>query len=172
MFIKIKNFFLFRVSSFEFRISRRAGFSYAELMIVIVLIVITSLGGGLSLIRFYRMQEPKIAMRALAAVLRDAAQRSASQEKGRYWGVRFDNLAGRDRYVLFSASSTALLGYATSSVTYLGAATVFSEPASSSTIVFDKLSGNAIIAGCPNTVSSTITVASTSVRVYCNGKIE
>lgn len=149
-----------------------SGFSYAELMIVMVLIIITSLGGGLSLIRFYRTQEPKIAVRAMAAVLRDAAQRSASQEANRYWGVRFDNLAGRDRYVLFSASSTALLGYATSSQTYMGAATVFSEPAVSSTIIFDKLSGNALIAGCPNVTSSTITVASTSVRVYCNGKIE
>lgn len=150
----------------------RSGFSYAELMIVIVLIVITSLGTTLSLIRFYRAQEPKIAMRAMAAVVRDAAQRSAAQEAGRYWGVRFDNLAGRDRYVLFSASSTALLGYATSSVTYMGAATVFSAPATSSVIVFDKLSGNALIAGCPLVTSSTVTVASSSLRVYCNGKIE
>lgn len=149
-----------------------SGFSYAELMIVMVLIIITSLGSGLSLIRFYRAQEPKIAARAIAAVLRDAAQRSASQEGGKYWGVRFDNLPGRDRYVLFSATSPALAGYTTSSVTYVGTATVFSEPAVSSTILFDKLSGNARIAGCPNVTSSTITVASTSVRVYCNGKIE
>lgn len=150
-----------------------SGFSYAELMIVMVLIVITSLGSGLSLIRFYRAQEPKIAARAIAAVLRDAAQRSASQEGGKYWGVRFDNLTtGRDRYVLFSVTNKALLGYATTSVTYMGAATVFAEPATSSTVIFDKLSGNALIAGCPSVTSSTITVASTSVRVYCNGKIE
>lgn len=150
----------------------KSGFSYAELMIVIVLIVITSLGTTLSLIRFYRTQEPKIAVRAMMAVLRDAAQRSASQEKGKYWGVRFDNLTGRDRYVLFSATDKALLGYATSSVTYMGAATVFSEPAISSTIIFDKLSGNALITGCPTVTSSTITVASSSIHVYCNGKIE
>lgn len=149
-----------------------SGFSYAELMVVLVLVVTASLGTTLSLIRFYRAQEPKIALRAIGAVLRDAAQRSASQEKGRYWGVRFDNLSGRDRYVLFSASSTALAGYATSSVTYLGAATVFSEPAVSSTILFDKLSGNARITGCPTVTSSTITVGSSTIRVYCNGKIE
>ncbi len=142
-------------------------------MIVMVLIVITSLGSTLSLIRFYRVQEPKIAVRSMAAVLRDAAQRSASQEKGRYWGVRFDNMpTGRDRYVLFSASSTSLTGYATSSVTYMGAATVFSAPAISSTILFDKLSGNARITGCPTVSSSTITVGSSSIRIYCNGKIE
>jgi len=152
--------------------TRRSGFSYAELMIVMVLIIITSLGTTLSLISFYRSQEPKIATRAMAAVLRDAAQRSASQEGGKYWGVRFDNLAGRDRYVLFSVTSKALAGYATTSITYMGAATVFSAPAVSSTILFDKLSGNALIAGCPNVTSSTITVASTSVHVYCNGKIE
>lgn len=150
----------------------RKGFSYAELMVVLVLVVITSLGTTLSLIRFYRAQEPKIAVRAMAAVLRDAAQRSASQEGGRYWGVRFDNIAGRDRYVLFSASSTSLTGYATSSVTYMGAATVFSEPIASSTIVFDKLTGNALITGCPSVASSTITVGSSTIRVYCNGKIE
>ena len=149
-----------------------SGFSYAELMIVMVLIIITSLGTTLSLIRFYRTQEPKIAMRAMSAVLRDAAQRSASQEKGKYWGVRFDNLTGRDRYVLFSATNPELLGYATSSETYMGVATVFSVPTVSSTIIFDKLSGNALITGCPTVTSSTITVASSSVRVYCNGKIE
>ena len=152
--------------------SRRAGFSYAELMIVMVLIVITSLGTMLSLIKFYRTQEPRIAMRAMAAVVRDAAQRSISQDNGKYWGVRFDNLAGRDRYVLFSATTPALAGYATSSVTYMGAATVFSAPIISSTILFDKLSGNALIVGCPLVVSSTITVASSSIHVYCNGKIE
>jgi len=154
------------------RIQRRRGFSYAELMVVLVLIVLGSLGTTLSLIRFYRAQEPKIAVRAIGATLRDASARSTAQESGRYWGVRFDNLIGRDRYVLFSASSTALLGYATSSVTYMGAATVFSEPVSSSTICFDKLSGNALIAGCPTVASSTITVGSSSIRVYCNGKIE
>jgi type II secretory pathway pseudopilin PulG len=153
-------------------LSSRAGFSYAELMIVMVLIVITSLGTTLSLIQFYRTQEPKIALRAIGAVLRDAAQRSASQEGGKYWGVRFDNLEGRDRYVLFSATNPALAGYATSSETYMGATTVFSEPAVSSTIIFNKLSGNALIAGCPTITSSTITVASSSIRVYCNGKIE
>ena len=157
----------------NYKLKTNGGFSYAELMIVMVLIIITSLGTTLSLIRFYHTQEPKIAVRAMAAVLRDAAQRSASQEGGKYWGVRFDNLTtGRDRYVLFSATNTSLLGYSTTSVTYMGAATVFTEPATSSTVMFDKLSGNALIAGCPTVTSSTITVASTSVRVYCNGKIE
>lgn len=162
-----------KLSIKNYQLKNRGGFSYAELMIVMVLIVITSLGSGLSLIRFYRAQESKIAVRAMASVLRDAAQRSASQEGGKYWGVRFDNLTtGRDRYVLFSVTNKALLGYATTSVTYMGAATVFAEPTASSTIIFDKLSGNALIAGCPNVTSSTITVASTSIRVYCNGKIE
>ncbi len=155
-----------------YRLKSSSGFSYVELMIVMVLIVITSLGATLSLIKFYRAQEPKIAARAIAAVLRDAAGRSAAQESGRYWGVRFDSLPGRDRYVLFSATSPALAGYATSSVTYMGAATAFAEPATSSAVVFEKLTGNALIAGCPAVASSTVTVASTSVRVYCNGKIE
>lgn len=164
---------LFRIWKLGFKISGRAGFSYAEIMVVLVLVVITSVGSTLSLIRFYRAQEPKIATRAIGAVLRDAAARSAAQEAGRYWGVRFDNLpTGRDRYVLFSASSTGLAGYATTSVTYMGAATVFSEPASSSTVIFDKLTGNALIAGCPAVSSSTITAGSSTIRVYCNGKVE
>lgn len=165
----IRRFFLNHESYF---LNHRRGFSYAELMIVIVLIVVTSLGTTLALIRFYRVQEPRIAVRAIAAVLRDAAQRSAAQQNGAYWGVRFDNLAGRDRYVLFSATTPALLGYATSSVTYIGSATQFSEPADSSVIIFDKLYGNALIAGCPITTSSTITVSGVSLHVYCNGKIE
>ncbi len=169
--LKTKNYSpRFRVEAGKLKTQR--GFSYAELMIVIVLVVLTSLGATLSLIRFYRVQEPRIAVRAIAAVLRDAAARSAAQEGGRYWGVRFDNLTDRDRYVLFYATDANLTGYATSSVTYMGNATTFSEPVSSSTILFDKLSGNARIAGCPTVASSTITVNGVSVRVYCNGKIE
>lgn len=156
----------------RFRKTATGGFSYAELMIVIVLIVITSLGTTLSLIRFYRVQEPRIAVRAMAAILRDASQRSAAQVNGAYWGVRFDNLADRDRYVLFYAATPALAGYATSSVTYMGQATQFSEPADSFTVVFDKITGNALIAGCPSVASSTVTVSGVSVHMYCNGKIE
>ncbi len=156
----------------NYKLKTQGGFSYAELMIVMVLIVITSLGTTLSLIQFYRVQEPRIATRAIAAVLRDAATRSAAQQNGVYWGVRFDNLTERDRYVLFSATTPTLVGYATSSVIYMGSAIQFSEPADSSMVVFDKITGNALIAGCPATASFTVTVSGVSVHIYCNGKIE
>ncbi len=162
-----------QISFFGFRISGRAGFSYVEIMIVMVLVVLASLDGTISIIKFYRTQQPVQAIRSIGAVLRDAEQRAIAQEGGRFWGVRIENLAGRDRYVLFSASDTSLAGFTTSSTTYLPASLSFSEPASSSTILFSKMTGGWANASCPSGVaSSTVTIGGNSVRVYCNGKIE
>ncbi len=156
-----------------FRISGKAGFTYVELMIVMILVVLASLDGTISMIRFYRAQQPIQAMKSLAAVLRDAEQRSIAQESGKFWGVRVENLTGRERYTLFSASDASLAGFATSSVTYLSSAVSFTEPASSTTILFSKITGGWLGASCPSaTASTTITAASSSLRVYCNGKIE
>ncbi len=155
------------------RISGEAGFSYIEVLIVIVLIVFASLSGTVSAIKFYRAEQPVQAIRSLAAFLRDAEQRAIAQKDGRYWGVRVENLAGRDRYALFSASDTALAGFATSSTAYFPSSVSLVEPAASTTILFAKMTGHWTGTACPSaTASTTITANGNSVRVYCNGKIE
>ena len=151
----------------------RAGFSYVEFMIVIVLIVISSLGGTLTLIRFYRVQAPKLAVQSLRATLLDAQARSTAQEGGSYWGVKLDAFPGRDRYALFHASSTALLGFATSSSGYLSSLADMTEPSSTATVLFDKRTGAWVSGSCPSgAASTTVTVGSSSVRVYCDGRVE
>ncbi len=156
-----------------YKLKPDSGFSYVEILIVMTLIVITSLGGTVSLIGFYRSQQPLAAMRSMGAAVRDAAQRSIAQEDGRYWGVQFDNLIGRDRYVVFSALTTALGGYATSSVTYFARNVQFTEPTISSVVLFDKMTGAWVSSVCPLlTASTTITANGNSLRIYCNGKIE
>lgn len=152
---------------------KNSGFSYIEILIVVTLVVISSLGGTVSLLGFYRAQLPISAMKQVAAAARDAQQRSIAQEGGSYWGIRVENLSGRDRYSVFSASGADLSGYATSSVAYLGSGVQFSSPATSSAIVFDKMTGAWVSPLCPSSsASTTITAASTSMRIYCNGKIE
>ena len=152
-----------------------SGFSIPELLIVITIIVIVAVRGTLSLIGFWRAQQPIAAVRSMAAALRDVEQRSVAQEGGKYWGVRFDVLPGRDRYVLFSVAATSTLaGYATSSETFMPSVVQFTEPASaSSTVLFDKITGEMVSVSCPSPVASTtITAATNTIRIYCNGKIE
>ncbi len=152
------------------------GFSYIELLIVISLIVITAMGGAFSLIRFGRAHEPWVAARSIAATLRDAEQRSIAQENSSYWGVRFDNLPGRDRYVLFKAGTASASSFATTTVVYMGNNVQFTEPAPSmsATILFDKITGAMLLpALCPSTTAyAIITFNEISIKVYCNGKIE
>jgi len=149
------------------------GFSYGEFLIVITLTVITTLGITGSLIRFTHDQAPQQAARAIRATLRDAAERSIAQEDGLYWGVRFENLPGRDRYILFNSAASNAASPTTSAVTYLSATVQFGEPAVAQNIVFDKITGNLISSSCPSgTARSTITINTVSVYVYCNGKVE
>lgn len=142
-------------------------------MVVLVLVVMASLGGVMQLGGFYAAQRERAAATGIVSALRDASARSVAQQGDRQWGVRFENFEGGDRYAFFSASSSALLGFATSSVSYLPRSAQFAEGMASSTVIFERLSGNASFPGCPSgTASTTITVGTRSVRVYCNGKIE
>lgn len=156
-----------------YRLNPASGFSYVEFLIIIVLIVITSLGSVMSLIEFYRAQEPRLAAKSIASVLRDAQERAVVQEAGAYWGVKFDAFPGRDRYALFSAVGAGLEGYATSSARYLSSIANMTEPAVSRTVLFEKRTGALISAACPSpAASTTITVGGKSVRIYCDGRVE
>lgn len=149
------------------------GFSYVEVMIVLVLVVMASLGGVMQLGGGYRAHRERAAAASMLSALRDASARSIAQQSGKQWGVRFENFPTGDRYVFFSASSSALVGFVTSSVSYLPGTAQFSEGMASSTVIFEKLSGRASFVGCPSgTASTTIAVGTRSVRIYCNGKIE
>lgn len=166
----IPQFFAFRFPLFI----SRAGFSYAEFLIVITLTIIIVLGTTASLLRFTHDQAPQSAARAIRAVLRDAEQRSIAQEEGMYWGVRFENLSGpRDRYMLIKSAVSNALSYAVSSVVYLSPSVQFSEPVADTTIVFNKINGDVLSAVCPSaTAYQLITINTVSIRIYCNGKIE
>ena len=82
------------------------GFTLIELVITIALVVLLSTIGMLSLVNFRVNQSLRLASGNLVTFLRDAQQKSISQEGGLQWGARFTHQAAGDRYELISGTST------------------------------------------------------------------
>ncbi len=160
------------------------GFTLVEIMVVMAIIVIVSLLIGIYLTTFSKERHLRSTAGTIVSLLRSAQQRSLIQENGKYWGVKFENLTTDNRYTLFSATDTALLDFSAITVVYLRRFLEFLQPpvAGNSVIIFDKISGNLI--NNPNCLTdfnnafSNIKVhlrnsnASSTVNIYCNGKIE
>ena len=161
---------MFGLKTKNYKLKTSSGFSYIEFLIVITLIVITSVGGILTVVGFYRAQAPRAALKTASAALGDARNRAIVQEGGAYWGVRFESLPGRDRYTLFSASTTALGGFVTSTVTMLprGVDIIPAE----TTILFDKMTGSRTLPACVGNASTTIAATSSALHIQCNGRID
>jgi hypothetical protein len=150
----------------------RAGFSYAEFLIVITLIVLASAGGTLAVIGFYNTQAPRAALKIIAAHMGDARNRSIVQENGAYWGVKAEDMSPRDRYALFSAADAALAGYAEAAAGYIGRGVNLALPANPTVVMFDKLNGSRVLPVCAGGAPITITAGSSALTVHCNGRID
>ena len=150
-----------------------AGFTFIELTIVIAIMVIMATFGFLNIISYKNRQDLNSASQEIVAVLRNAQDRSLSQEGGSRWGVHFENpISGSDFYNLFKGSSFATGIVNSQSV--LPSNVQFDNPASGSSanIVFSPITGLPDAAATikislvgNSTVSVTITVSS-------NGKIQ
>lgn len=169
------------------KLKKNNGFSLIELMIVMAIIVIVSLSTWLSLFSFNRNRHLKNTVYSNASLLRDAQQRSINQEDGRYWGARFENSLSQDKYVLFNSTSTSTSNSDSATIVstfFLKNSLEFLNPSinSSSTILFDRISGNWInnpdCFSDPNNTSSTIDIGIKNtdnfsvIKIYCNGRIE
>lgn len=160
---------------------KNKGFTLIELMIVIGLIGVIAFFAWANLRGVGNQQELNNTTRSITALLRDAQQRSITQVDGRYWGVRFESYppAGgeRDRYFLFSTPSISLPSLATTTLITLKP---FIKLATTSTVIFNQISGELSLIGCPAAfASSTIRLdilnnpqSSSTIKVFCNGKIE
>jgi len=118
------------------------GFTVVELLITIAIIIIVSAIGTISLVGFRAEQDLGSATKLIVSVLRDAQQKSISQESEKQWGVHFENVMNdRDFYATFSGAS-----YSSSTqqeIFYLKSSLEFSDPGSGSSkdVIFSKLTG-------------------------------
>ena len=157
------------------------GFTLIELLVVLTVVMIIAVGGGLYLYQLNRSKDLEATVEIIKATLRDAQQRAINQVDGNYWGVKFENLSGRDRYQLFSSDDANLTSITVAGVRYLKSSLGFFSPSddNSSIILFSKITGNLVSASCPSTsANSEISVGtaggaeSANLKVYCNGTIE
>ena len=130
-------------TSYKLQVAR--GFTLIELLIVISIVTILAGGIGLNILGYQRAQALDLATQQLAATIRDANNRSVTQQSGLQWGMYFKNndtsTTTPDFYAIFAGSSYA--GSATTTLTYFDYPIEFSVPSSggSDEIVFTQLSG-------------------------------
>jgi len=158
---------------------RTSAFTLIELIISISILAILAGIGFINIVNYRQRQDLSFAGQEIIEVLRNAQNRSLSQEatstagSGGRWGVYFENPtgAGNDFYDLFKGTSYA--GGTVVSKSVLPSNTQFEEPAngSSSTIIFSP------ITGLPN-ASATIKISlissptsSSTITVGANGNI-
>jgi len=165
-------------------IGMNKGFTLIELLIVISIVGIIGGFGFINLFGAAREGELANTRVSIAALLRDAQQRSISQVDGRFWGVRFENQAGRDQFFLFSTSQdpfSDITVYEQHTLVTTKSFLEFRQPSSGTTLTvdFDQVTGELALNSCPNvTVNSTIEIGlvggsdSLMIKVFCNGKIE
>ncbi len=83
---------------------KNKGFTLIEILVVLGITIILATGGFLSLWNLKKHQALRLAAENMVAFVRDAEQRSVSQDQGLGWGVHFENSADRDSYWRFSGS--------------------------------------------------------------------
>jgi prepilin-type N-terminal cleavage/methylation domain-containing protein len=152
--------------------SNRA-FTLVELLVTLGIIVILAGISFISIINYKQRQELVSASQEIVSVLRNAQDRSISQESGSRWGVYFENpSSGTDFFDLFRGETYA--GGELVSRAALSSNLQFVNPVSGSnvTIIFSP------ITGLPNS-STTIKLSlisnstvSSTIIIDTNGKIQ
>lgn len=87
---------MFHVSSFM-----KNGFTLIELLIVIGIMAILTTIGSVYFFGYRNKQALELTTQELITMLRDAQNKSISQENGKAWGVYFNNTANPKYYDLF-----------------------------------------------------------------------
>lgn len=138
------------MKKFNFKI--QSGFTFIELIVAIGIIVVIATIGFLNLYNFRSESELDLTVREIISVLRNAQDRSISQEDGVQWGGYFENPSvGDGYYLLYKGVTTTVV-----SKSVLRSSIQFLDPISNANknVLFSSLSGLPIIDGIPN--SSTI----------------
>ena len=123
------------------------GFTLIELMLVMGIVVLLPGFAVLSLGNYQKYQELDSVGRKIVLNLRDAQQKSITQEEGKYWGLKFYDVAdpGNDYFeVIKENSSDVITNYFGSHIVF-GTFSIDGTPANCSNtpcqISFEKLSG-------------------------------
>jgi prepilin-type N-terminal cleavage/methylation domain-containing protein len=146
------------------------GFTLIELLITISLIIAISTVSFLYIFKYKQVRDLQFTTQEITTVLRNAQNRSTSQEDGSAWGVHFENTQNG----FFNLFEGADYDNSTSvSRTNLRSTIKFDAPAlnDSSTIIFSPISGlpSALTTVKISLISDTNT--STTVTINPNGEI-
>jgi prepilin-type N-terminal cleavage/methylation domain-containing protein len=156
-------------------LSRRAGFTLFELLIVIVVGAVVSLVAIASLSNQRSRTDLDLTAKKMSAALRDAASRSIAQERGTSWGVRFENASGSRPFfaVFWGSYSTTTIAYRDAlspHVTYL---TSTIPSGSAVTVTFSQLTGEAsasttigLVLVARSDMRATLSIASSGAIAY------
>jgi len=120
----------------------QAGFTFIEFILVLIITVILAAVGFVNVVNYKQRQNLSFAGQEIIEVLRNAQNRSLSQESGSRWGVYFGNPAtGTAFYDLFLGAAYSTSGIVSRNV--LPSGIQFNIPASgaSSSAIFSPLTG-------------------------------
>lgn len=152
---------------------RKNAFTLFEFLIVIAIIAVLATAGAINFTDYRARREFNATSQEMVAVLRNAQNRSLSQESGNRWGVYFENSAsGRGFYELFSGIS-----YSSNSVVFhanLKDGIKFDIPAAgaTSTIIFSPVAGLPISAASVKISLKNNPSVSSTIIVNANGQIQ
>lgn len=118
----------------------KSGFTLIEIVLVIAILAIAGTFAAFGFTNARRAKELEHDARAIVAYLRDAQQRSMTQDGGAAWGVRFENVAdpGQDYYDLYMNAHSQVVRHVV-----LRPSVEFAIPAANNyeDVRFERLSG-------------------------------
>lgn len=71
--------------------SRRSAFTLVELIVVVAISAVISVGGFFTIYKYRAAQNIKLALGEIVAVARNTQEMSVTQKNGKQWGIRFSN---------------------------------------------------------------------------------
>lgn len=143
------------------------GFTLIELLITVAILAAVAVIGGINLFGYYSRQNLELTINEITALIRDAQNRSLTQQDGNEWGIRFEN-ATQDAVKIFYATSTLVSTYV------LRSGVQFTDPTEDNfkDIVFSKITGLPLT---PVTIKIALvgnSLASSTITINENGVIQ
>lgn len=148
-------------------------FTLIELLIVVGIVTVLAAVGIMNLLNYTQRQDLDFTAREIVSVLRNAQNRSVSQEDGLRWGVYFENpAAGTDFYDLFKGATYSGGTLVSRATLRSGVQFVIPATGATSTIIFSPATG---LPTASTTVKISLvsnSAASSTITINANGGIQ